>query len=384
MDNNTTKGGNWELMQTMQPFLQQAWHKFAFKSPTAIQQQAMPLILTGKDVIAESPTGTGKTLAYLLPLLHMLDPEKKGAQAVVIAPSHELAMQIYQTIQMWTKGSDITSAPFIGGANIKGQLANLKKHPQIIVGTTGRLLELIKMRKLKMHQVKTIVVDEFDVLIAQEHVDNLKSIIKTTLKERQLLFFSATLSERTEQIAQELMQQPHIVQIQSMGDTAPKAEHLYLLCEQREKIEMIPKIMRLGKVKALVFINDLSKIPEIEAKLKYNGMSLGVLTGETKKNERQLAMNNFRQGKISLLVATDLAARGLDIEGVTHVINWDLPTSPNQYIHRAGRTARMGATGTVISIVTKGEENILKRITGKLDVAIKKKRLYKGKMFDSK
>jgi superfamily II DNA/RNA helicase len=285
---------------------------------------------------------------------------------------------------MWTKGSDITSAPFIGGANIKGQLANLKKHPQIIVGTTGRLLELIKMRKLKMHQVKTIVVDEFDVLIAQEHVDNLKSIIKTTLKERQLLFFSATLSERTEQIAQELMQQPHIVQIQSMGDTAPKAEHLYLLCEQREKIEMIPKIMRLGKVKALVFINDLSKIPEIEAKLKYNGMSLGVLTGETKKNERQLAMNNFRQGKISLLVATDLAARGLDIEGVTHVINWDLPTSPNQYIHRAGRTARMGATGTVISIVTKGEENILKRITGKLDVAIKKKRLYKGKMFDSK
>lgn len=380
MNNSTTKDENWPLLLEMKPFLQQAWQRAAFKAPTAIQQQVAPLILAGKDVIAESPTGTGKTLAYLLPVLHMIDPEKKGVQGVILAPSHELAMQIFQTVQMWTKGSDIISVALIGGANIKGQLANLKKHPQIIVATTGRLLELIKMKKIKMHQVKTIVVDEFDVLIAQEHVDNLKSIIKTTLKERQLLFFSATLSERTEQIAQELMEQPHIVQIKSKGSTAPNAEHFYLLCEQREKIEMLPKIMRLGKVKALVFINDLLKVPEIEAKLKYNGMNLGVLTGDTKKNRRQQALNNFRQGKIPLLIATDVAARGLDIEGVTHVINWDLPSSPNQYIHRAGRTARMGGTGTVISIVTKGEENILRRITGKLGIDIKRKRFYKGKM----
>ena len=383
MNNEATTDNNWPLAQ-LKPFLQEAWQDVGYQAPTLIQERAVPIILEGKDLVAESPTGTGKTVAYLIPLLQRIDPEKKGTQVVILAPSHELAMQISQTIQIWTKGTDIVSTSLIGGANIKRQVENLKKHPHIIVATTGRLLELIKMKKVKMHEVKTIVVDEFDVLIAQEHVNNLKSIIKTTLKERQILFFSATLSERTDQIAKELMKDPITVQIEKEAPGASKTEHLYVVCEQREKVEALGKIVRTGKMKALAFVNDINKLSEIEAKLKFKGTKLGVLIGESTKQERKESLDNFRLGIIPLLIATDVASRGLDIDKLTHVINLDLPRNFDQYTHRAGRTGRMGASGTVISIVTQGEESILKKITNKTGVTIKKKKLYGGKILDSR
>ncbi|MCC5910874.1 MAG: DEAD/DEAH box helicase [Clostridiaceae bacterium] len=384
MDNNTTKDSNWLASLEMKPFLQEAWHASGFKTPTLIQERAVPLILEGKDVIAESPTGTGKTMAYLLPLLHKIDTDKKNAQAIVLTPSHELAMQIFQTVQQWTKDSDIRSASIIGGTNINRQVDNLKKHPHIIVATTGRLIELIKMKKIKMHEVKTIVVDEFDVLIAQEHVDNLKSIIKTTLKERQIAFFSATLSESTEEIGKELMKEPEIIQIKKDEYAPSKTEHMYILCEEREKIDILRKIIRSGDVKALAFINDGNKIPEIAEKLKYKALDVDVLTAESTKNERKEALKRFRMGKFPLLIATDVAARGLDIEGLTHVIHWDVPRYAKQYTHRSGRTGRMGAFGTVITIVTNREESFLKKIAKELNITVKKKKLYKGEITDAK
>ncbi len=383
MKSDTIVGNNWPLLLNMKQFLQEAWEFSGFEAATPIQERAIPLIVENKDVIAESPTGTGKTLAYLIPLLNRIDISKKNVQVMVLAPSHELSMQIFQVIEQWTKGSEIRSLPIIGGANIKRQVVNLREHPHIIVGTTGRLLELIRMKKIKMHEVKTIVVDEFDLLIAQEHVANLKSIIKTTLRDRQILFFSATLAKHTEVIGRELMKDPEIIQIKEDEAASSNTEHIAILCEERQKVEILRKIIRSENMKALVFVSDSSNIPEIADKLRYKGLDLGVLTGDSKKNERKEALRKFRIAKFPMLIATDLAARGLDIEGLTHVINWDLPRDSRQYIHRSGRTGRMGDIGTVISIVTKREESDLRKKTNKLGISLKYKKLFKGELTDS-
>lgn len=382
MEIEKTIENEWPVLLGMKPFIQEIWRESGFQAPTAIQKEAVPLILEGKDIIAESPTGTGKTIAYLLPLLQRINLEKKNIQAVIIAPSRELVMQIFQEIQKWTKGSKIVSVSLIGDVNIKKQVENLKKNPQIIVGTTGRLLELIKLKKLKMHEVKTIVVDEFDMLVAQEQIDHVKNIIKTTLRERQLLIFSATLSNKTEKIALEFMQEPKLVRIHKEQEHL-NVEHIYFLTEHRNKIEMLQRIVRTGKIKALVFIKELNRVPELEAKLSYNKIPVAILSGDLTKIERQKALKQFRAGTISLLLATDVAARGLDIEGLTHVIHFDFPSETDQYIHRSGRTGRMGAKGTVISLVTKQEESLLKKISRDLGITIKKKEMYKGKIVES-
>ncbi|OEF97439.1 DEAD/DEAH box helicase [Desulfuribacillus alkaliarsenatis] len=364
----------------MKDFIVKLWEESGFQDQTEIQKQAMPVLLAGKDVIAESPTGTGKTLAYLLPVIEKVDPDKKNIQAVILAPSHELAMQIYHETQKWTKGSNINSAALIGGANIKKQVEVLKKLPQIVVGTTGRVLELIKLKKMKMHEVKTIVVDEFDVLIAQEHVGNLNNIVKTTLKDRQIALFSATLSKRTEDIASELMNEPQLIQVKRSTTQGPSnTDHLYAVCEHRDKVNVLMKLVRSGIEKALVFINDFEKIKEIESKLTFKDFKIGVISGNSNKIERKNVINDFRNGKLNLVVASDVAARGLDIEALSHVINFDMTRDVDSYTHRAGRTGRMGAKGTVISLVTKGEEALLKRIAKKLNVTAQEVELHHGK-----
>ncbi|MFT9487895.1 MAG: DEAD/DEAH box helicase [Tepidibacillus sp.] len=382
MENNTKGIGDWSVLQRLQPFLQEVWKHKGFQKPTMIQEKAVPLILEGKDVISESPTGTGKTITYLLPLLERIDLEKKVTQAIIIAPSRELVMQIYEEIQKWAQGSEITSASFIGGANIKLQLEKIKKHPQIVVGTTGRLLELIKMKKLKMHNVKMIVVDEFDMLIVQDHIENVQSIIKATQKERQLLFFSATLSKENEQLAKRWMKDPQVIRIEKKKDSESNVEHIYFVSELRDKIDVLRRIMRIDGIKALAFINDMEKMFEVQAKLKYKGIASEVLNGESSKGERQQALRHFREGKVALLLATDVAARGLDIEGLNHVIHFDFPHDTKQYIHRSGRTGRMNALGTVISIVTKREESFLKKLSRASGILIQKKVIYHGKISD--
>ncbi|OEH86420.1 RNA helicase [Desulfuribacillus stibiiarsenatis] len=385
MENQTVESNNnWLETLQVKPFLQEAWKVSGFSAPTAIQEKSVPPILKGQDVIAESPTGTGKTLAYLIPILHKIDPEKKSIQAVVIAPSHELAMQIYQTVQKWTTGTTIVPTSLIGGANINKQIDNLKKAPHIIVGTTGRILELIKIKKLKMHEVKSIVVDEFDVLVAQEHIGNLNHIVKATLKDRQIVLFSATLSKQTEQIGKDLMNQPQLIQVKREDIAPSNTEHIYFICEQREKIDALLKVMRAEKMKALVFINDFEKLSELESKLKFKGISFGTLTGNSSSSERKKVINDLRDNKIAFVVTSDVAARGLDIEGLTHVINFDLPRDGNQYLHRTGRTGRMGASGTVYTLVTKSEESILARYAKKVTNSLQEKKLYGGKITEKR
>ncbi|WP_064094299.1 DEAD/DEAH box helicase [Rossellomorea aquimaris] len=359
------------------PFIQQNWEENKFSSLTPVQERVLPLIMSGKDVVCESPTGTGKTLAYLLPVLESIDPNRKQAQAVILAPSRELVMQIQQEIQKWAKGSEVTSAAFIGGANIKKQLEKLKKKPHIVVGTTGRLLELMKLKKLKMHEVKTIIVDEFDLMISPEHIREVKDIIKSTLKERQVLFFSATLSDETESVADDLLQDYEIVKMEANLDN-PKVDHVFVYSELRDKVEALRSLAYFKDIKALVFFNQLEKLSEAEEKLKFKGVELEVLAGESNKMERKHSLDRFRAGKVSLLLTTDVAARGLDITDVTHVIHYDFPTDTKQYIHRSGRTGRMGAEGTVICLVSKRELSFLEKLSKELNLPFTEKTIRGG------
>ena len=374
----------WDLLNQVKPFLQEAWTKAGFESPTAVQVKAAPLVLEGKDIIVESPTGTGKTLAYLLPLLNKIDPENGGVQALILASSHELVMQIHQEVQKWSEGSGIRGASFIGGANVTRQLEKLKKRPQVVVGTPGRIQELIKQKKLKMHEVKTIVLDEGDQLLVPEHTNTIEGIIKTTLADRQIVLFSATMPEHTERVASTFMKDPLLIRVTKNDMPKSKVEHIYFVCTPREKIEILEKIGRLNDLKALTFVKDIGNLAVVAEKLQFKRIPLGVLHSDSKKEERANAIKSFRAGKFPLLVATDVAARGLDIEGLTHVVHFDFPEDITQYTHRSGRTGRAGASGTVISIVTDREERTLKQYARKLGFNVSEKVFYKGQIADER
>jgi superfamily II DNA/RNA helicase len=373
------------FLEKLEPLLQQAWQKAGFETATSIQNTAIPLILQGDDVIAESPTGTGKTLAYLLPLLNKIDPAVQSLQAVVLASSQELVMQVYQEFQKWSEASGIRGTSIIGGANMKRQLEKLKKRPQVIFATPGRLLELIKQKKVKMHEVKMIVLDEADQLLVAEHRGAVQNIVKSTLHDRQVVLFSATLKPETEQLGKELTKDAEVVRVEKDEKASSgKVEHFYFVCEQRDKIKLLEKIARLAEVKALAFINDISEVSVAAAKLNFKELSVGLLHSELSKMEREKALREFRSGKLSMLIATDVAARGLDIPGVTHVVHIDLPRDITQYIHRAGRTARMGASGMVLSLVTEREERELKRYCRELNVPLSKRIFYKGQISEER
>jgi superfamily II DNA/RNA helicase len=370
---------------SLKPFIQSAWEKSAFQTPTSIQSQAIPLIAAGRDVIAESPTGTGKTLAYLLPVLDKINAEAQGIQAVILASSQELVMQILEQVQKWSEGSGIRSASFIGGANVSRQLDKIKKKPQLIVGTPGRMLELIKQKKLKMHEVKIVVLDEGDQLLVPEHIETIRQIIKSTLADRQVVLFSATLTERAINMAKELAEDPELIKVKKDETIqAGKVEHIYFLCESREKAMMLEKVGRLDSIRGLAFINDIVEIDYVAEKLKFKEIPIAVLHSDLNKDARKSALKNLRTGKINLLIASDVAARGLDIQDVTHVVHVDFAKDITQYIHRSGRTGRFGADGVVISLVNEREERELKKYCHELNIPLSKKVFFGGHIIDEK
>ncbi|KMM57254.1 RNA helicase [Bacillus glycinifermentans] len=371
----------WPFLNKAKPFIKENWEASGFREPTDVQKSTAGLILDGRDVIAESPTGTGKTLAYILPVLEKLDAAQKNVQAVILAPSRELVMQIFDVIVEWKKGSDIRAASFIGGANIKKQQEKLKKHPHIIAGTPGRVLELIKMKKLKMHEVKTIVLDETDHLLTPEHRGTIQSIIKSTLRDRQLVCFSATLKEDAERELRGMTKDAELIRVKRTNEEAAKIKHQFLVCDQRDKIKILQKFSRLEGMQALVFVKDIGNLSVYAEKLAYHHVDVGVLHSEAKKLERANILKAFEAGEFNLLLATDIAARGIDIQHLPYVIHADLPNEEG-YIHRSGRTGRAGSEGTVISLVTHGEAERLKKLAKKLGIRLQKIVYERGRIIE--
>ena len=354
--------------------------KMGIDQPTDIQQKVIPLVSTGSDVIGHSPTGTGKTLAYLLPLFMGIDPVKRENQIIILVPTYELAMQIQREIEMLAANSliTVTSAAIIGEANINRQIEKLKNKPHIIVGSSGRILELIQKRKINAQAVRTIVLDEADRLLSEQLLDSVKAVIKTTLRDRQLLLFSATIKAPTLETARTLMKEP--VYVQAEPEAKPDIEHWFFVAELRDKMEVLRKLVRsIEPAQALVFINRPENLAVTVAKLNYQGISTSGLHGSASKEERKKAMDDFRSGRTQLLVASDIAARGLDIPGVDYVINLDTPDDPYVYLHRVGRTGRAGRSGLGISIVTEKEKAFVERCSKTLKITFKPKVMLKGK-----
>ncbi|WP_088041984.1 DEAD/DEAH box helicase [Bacillus sp. EAC] len=329
---------------------------------TEVQEQTIPAIFEGYDVVVQSPTGTGKTLAYVLPLIQLIDEKEESPQVIIMAPTRELVMQIFQVVQDYTQNTNIKVASIVGGADVKRQIEKLKQKPKIIVGSPGRISQLIKLKKLKMHGVKKMVFDEVDELIKTDDQKDLPQIVKTTMKDRQLLFFSATITPQAMQFAKD--QSSNLKEITINQSLEGNIIHGFIPCDERDKLELLRRIGSIDHMKAIVFSNEPFKLEGFASKLNFRGIRTAVLHSKLGKMERSKVLKELQSGKIKLLFSTDVAARGIDLQDLPYVVTLDVPEKVEQYTHRSGRVGRMGNQGTVINLVTPREQKHLFTLRG--------------------
>ncbi len=353
--------------------------------PTFVQEKIYAPMLEGKDVIAVSKTGSGKTLAYLVPIFMRIDTSLRSAQAIIIAPTHELASQIHKQAQLLSEnsGMDIRSALIIGSAGMPRQIEKLKEKPHIIIGSAGRIHDLIKRRKIAAHTVKTIVVDEADRMLDDQNIEALKAVIKTTLKDRNIVMASASFGKKALERAKELAPEAVEIKEETAGKMPESIKNCYIIADKRKRVEEIRKIIHGEKAKkALVFIDDPDEVETICMKLNYHGIKAAGIYGLAGKEERKNAVNSFKEGRSQVLVATDIGARGLDIPDVTHVINLDISEEPVYYLHRAGRCGRQGKEGTVISIISARQMKWIHLYEKTFGIKFEQKEMSYGKLKD--
>lgn len=355
-------------------------------TPTGIQETSIPFALENKDIIAEAHTGTGKTLAFLIPIFEKINLEKREMQAIILAPTHELVVQIESQIKLLATNShmDIKSLSIMGESNIEKQIKKLKEiKPHIIVGSPGRILDLIKKRKITAHTIKTIVLDEADNLLSKNKPTIIKDIIKSTMKDRQLMFFSASINKETLNLAKTLVKEVEIIKIENKSEINPRIEHICILGSLRDKFENLRKLLAAEQPKrAIVFVNNNTELRQINEKLQYHKVKSTAIYGNASKEERQRALDSFRRGKCNVLVSSDLSARGLDIPEVSHIISLDFPVNPDEYLHRAGRTARGDNSGVSVCLITNKDIEILQSYEKAFGIEFTVKKLYGGKLMD--
>lgn len=358
--------------------------------PTEVQKKIIPLISEGKNIMFQSETGTGKTFTYLLPLLSRLNStENRMARLMIASPTYELASQIKVQVQ---KISGIKCALLIGGAPISRQIELLKEKPEIVIGGPARLLELIHLKKLKADGIETLVLDEADRLLSPELRDSTKGLMERLPKSVQLIGNSATVSKYTREILQkarngilndEKENAILFVALPMENVLRKQISHWAIFSERRDKIDTLRSFINAEKPKKLlVFTSKSDQIENIASKLRFKKIDCETLCGKTNKVDRKSAIDRFRSGKTKILITTDLASRGLDIEGITHVVQMDLPEKEDFFIHRSGRTARAGATGINCVIGDAWEMENYARLEKKLKITVFPKMLYKGNVVD--
>ena len=349
----------------LHPQLVQAVEALGFTTPTPIQSALIPVLLAGHDVIGQAHTGTGKTAAYGLPILHNLEPDYQAVQALVVVPTRELAIQVAKALHDYGEPRQARVLPIYGGEPYGRQIGRLQKGVDIVVGTPGRLLDLIERQTLDLSRVRVVVLDEADEMLSMGFIEDIEALLAVTPAARQTALLSATMSPEVRRLADRYLRDPRSVTTEREQVTVAAIEQRTYLVNAADKLAALTRLFEMEPItSALIFVRTRAAAGELAAELSTRGFPAEGLSGELEQEERERVLNRFRRGQTTVLVATDVAARGLDIEQISHVFNFDLPEDPEIYVHRIGRTGRAGKTGIAISLVTPAERWRLGRIEG--------------------
>jgi ATP-dependent RNA helicase DeaD len=347
----------------LQPQLAQTIADIGYPAPTPIQSTVIPAMLAGHDVIGQSQTGSGKTAAFSLPILHNLQTAQRHVQSLVVTPTRELAIQVADAMHTYGRQTGVHVLAVYGGQPYDRQIRHLKKGVQIVVGTPGRLLDLIRRKVLKLDRVATVVLDEADEMLSMGFIADIEAILDQTASSRQTALFSATLPQRILRLAQKYMSTPQSFKIKCKQLTVETVEQRYYLVNESDKLAALTRLFEIEPIdSALIFARTRIGTTELANELALRGFAAEALNGDMSQDARVLVLNRFRDNRLKVLVATDVAARGLDIDDISHVFNYDLPQDPEIYVHRIGRTGRAGKTGTAITLLTPKERWGLNRI----------------------
>ncbi|MBY0096350.1 DEAD/DEAH box helicase [Mesobacillus maritimus] len=368
------------------PFIIEAVTKLGFSEPTEIQERLIPIIEKGESAIGQSQTGTGKTHAYILPIIEKINPNLNEVQAVITAPTRELANQIYQEILKVIEHADeaekYTARSFIGGTDKLRAIEKLKNQPQIVVGTPGRINDLVKENALHVHKAGILVIDEADLMLDMGFIQDVDQFAGRMPEKLQMLVFSATIPEKLKPFMKKYMENPKYVQIDPKKATAENIEHMLMPARHRNKVSLVHSaLIAFNPYLAIVFTNTKKKADEVADGLIAQGAKVGRIHGDLTPRERKRVMKQVKDLEYQYIVATDLAARGIDIEGVSHVINYELPSDLDFYIHRVGRTARAGYSGIALTVYESSDEDALNRLE-KMGISFKNVDLTNGELIE--
>lgn len=366
----------------LSPELQQAVELLGFESPTPIQEKTIPFLLENNtDMVALAQTGTGKTAAFGLPIIQQIDTSKKNTQALILSPTRELAMQIASDLTNFSKFSHkIDIAVVYGGADIRKQIEQLNRGVSIVVGTPGRTLDLIKRKKLKVNEIKWLVLDEADEMLSMGFKDDLDAILETSPKEKQTMLFSATMPKEIVSIANRYMTNPHEISVGKKNTGAENVEHHYYVIHAKDRYIALKRVADLNpNIYGIIFCRTRAETKDVADKLMQDGYNADALHGDLSQAQRDHVMARFRGKHLQMLVATDVAARGLDVNDLTHVINYNLPDDPEIYIHRSGRTGRAGKKGISVTLIHLREKGKLRQVEKKINKTFIQKAVPSGK-----
>ncbi|HFX3811585.1 TPA: DEAD/DEAH box helicase [Enterococcus faecium] len=344
----------------LSPELLKSVERAGFEEATPIQAKTIPLALVGKDVIGQAQTGTGKTAAFGLPMLEKIDPDRHELQGLVIAPTRELAIQTQEELYRLGRDKKVRVQAVYGGADIGRQIRGLKDRPHIVVGTPGRMLDHINRHTLKLGTVQTLVLDEADEMLNMGFLEDIEKIISQVPDQRQTLLFSATMPPAIKNIGVKFMKSPHHVKIKAKEMTADLIDQYYVRAKEYEKFDIMTRLFDVQTPElTIVFGRTKRRVDELARGLEARGYRAEGIHGDLSQQKRMSVLRSFKSGHLDILVATDVAARGLDISGVTHVYNYDIPQDPESYVHRIGRTGRAGKGGMSVTFVTPNEMDYL-------------------------
>ncbi|GIP38015.1 DEAD-box ATP-dependent RNA helicase CshA [Paenibacillus sp. J31TS4] len=347
----------------LEPKVLRAITEMGFEESTPIQEKTIPLAMEGHDLIGQAQTGTGKTAAFSIPLIHKIQTTQDKIVALVMCPTRELAIQVAEEIEKLGRFKGIRSLPIYGGQDIVKQIRALKKRPQIIIGTPGRLLDHINRKTIKLDDVETVVLDEADEMLDMGFMEDIQSILSLVPEDRHTMLFSATMPPNIQKLANQFLRNPEHVSVIPKQVSAPLIQQAYIEVQEKQKFEALCRLIDMEAPElAIIFGRTKRRVDELSEALQKRGYSAEGLHGDLSQNQRDNVMRKFRDGSIDVLVATDVAARGLDVSGVSHVVNFDLPQDPESYVHRIGRTGRAGKEGTAWTFVTPREIDHLRFI----------------------